>query len=498
MGPELLSTSLNENLMNLRAQTQHSTDVMDHRIQANGVDCVLLFCDGMVSQQLLAELMAEPLLNLRLAKPGAQPLLQWLNEHSILAAEQKAVNTMDDLLTLIMSGFVVILADGASHGIACGLQGYPTRSVSEPDTEMNLRGAREGFVESVRVNQTMIRRRIKSPALKFELYPLGNRSKTDISLVYLTDRADPRMVEQVKEQLSKVESDVVLSTGYLQPFLEGKPLSLFPRVGSTERPDVMCAKIAEGRIGILVDGTPFAMIVPYLFNEHFQSLDDYAYRPYYAMLLRLLKYVAFFISILLPGMYVALSVFDPEFLPDQLLFTVVSAEEATPFPLMLEALIIHLIYEIMREAGLRLPKQVGHAVSIVGALVIGDAAVNAGLIGSPMVMIVALTAISSFVLPSLYEAVAVLKFIFILIGGTWGLYGIALGLLALAVNLCAMMTEGVPLMAPLAPFSKFSMRDTVYRQGWRKLGKKQAEMAKMPGSDWENPDPEQNGGKNEP
>ncbi len=484
MGPTLLSKDLNINIMELRAQTDHSTDIIIHPLKANGTDCALLFCDGMINQTLLAELIAEPMTALRLAKPGAEPLLQWLTERAILAADQKPCNTMEDLLLFVMSGFVVILVNGANHGIACGLQGYALRSVAEPDTELNLRGAREGFVEAIRINQSMIRRRLKSPKLKFELYNLSNRSKTEVSLVYVTDRADPRMVAQVKEQLSNLESDLVLSTGYLQPFLEGNPLSLFSRVGSTERPDVLCAKINEGRIGILVDGTPFAMIVPYLFHENFQSLDDYAYRPYYAILIRLLKLAAFFISILLPGMYVALSVFDPEFLPDQLLFTIVSAEQSTPFPMMMEALIIHFIYEIMREAGLRLPRPVGHAVSIVGALVIGDAAVNAGLVGSPMVMIVALTAVSSFVVPSLYEAVTLLKFFFIIVGGTWGLYGIALGLMALAVNLCAMESEGVPMTAPWAPFSIFSMRDTILRQGWRQLGKKQAKLWRMPGSRW--------------
>lgn len=484
MASQKLSKDLNINLMELRAQTDHSTDLIDHRIKANGMDAVLLLYDGMVNQQLLAEFLAEPLLTVRLPRPGAEALLQWLSERTVLAADQKPCNTLDDVLTFAMSGFVVILVDGADHGIACGLQGYATRSISEPETEMNLRGSREGFVEAIRINQTMIRRRIKSPALKFELYPLGTCSKTEISLVYMSDRVDSRMVEQVKKQLTQVKSDIILSTGYLQPYLEGKPLSLFSRVGTTERPDVLCSKINEGRIGILVDGTPFAMIVPYLFNEHFQSLDDYAYRPYYATLIRMLKYAAFFISILLPGMYVALSVFDPEFLPDQLLFTIVSAEQSTPFPMMLEALLIHFIYEIMREAGLRLPRPVGHAVGIVGALVIGDAAVNAGLVGSPMVMIVALTALSSFVVPSIYEAVAVLKFIFIIVGGTWGLYGIALGLMAMAVNLCALMSEGVPLMAPIAPFDPASMRDTLYRQGWRKLGRRQADLPDLPGSDY--------------
>lgn len=484
MDTNLLRRELNINLMELRNRTAHSTDIIEHRMEVSGIACALLMCDGMLKQELLAEYIAKPLNALKLEHADGEKLMACLTERLFLAADQKPCNTMEDVLTFIMSGFVVILAEGANHGLACGLQGYPLRSVSEPDTEMNLRGAREGFVEAIRSNQTMIRRRMKTAKLKFELYPLGNLGKTEVSLVYLSDRADLKMVEQIKKQLSEVKADTILSVGYLQPYLEGKPLSLFSRIGTTERPDVLCAKISEGRIGILLDGTPFALILPYLFNENFQSLDDYAYRPYFAFLLRLLKYAAFFISILLPGMYVALSVFDPEFLPDQLLFTIVSAEQSTPFPMMLEALLIHFIYEIMREAGLRLPRPVGHAVGIVGALVIGDAAVNAGLVGSPMVMIVALTALSSFVVPSLYEAVAVLKFLFIIVGGTWGLYGIALGLMALAVNLCALNSGGVPMMAPLAPFSTESMRDTVWRQGWKKLSQKTANIPGMPGSKW--------------
>ncbi len=482
MPSQRLNTDLHINLMSLREQTGHSTDIIVHPLTISGVSSLLIFCDGMVKQELVGKFLGDSLRDLRLAKPGAEPLLQYLLEKAVLASDQKPCNTMEDLLSFLMSGFVVLLCDGASHGIACGLQGYAVRSTSEPDTEMNLWGAREGFVEAIRTNQAMIRRRMKTPQLTFELYPLDNESRTEISLVYRRDKISPKLLEQVKEQLSHIHTDCVLSVGYLQPFLEGRPLSLFSRVGKTERPDVLCGKISEGRIGILLDGVPFALLVPTLFQEHFQSLDDYAYRPYYTFLIRSLKLCAFFISILLPGMYVALSVFDPEFLPDQLLFTIVSAEQSTPFPMMLEALLIHFIYEIMREAGLRLPRPVGHAVGIVGALVIGDAAVNAGLVGSPMVMIVALTALSSFVVPSLYEAVSVLKFAFIIVGGTWGLYGIALGLMALLVNLCALSSEGVPVTAPLAPFSLESMGDSLWRSSWRKLSRRSVIVEDLPGS----------------
>ncbi len=454
--------------MTLRELTGHSTDIIVHPMEISGISSALIFCDGMIKQELVGKFLSENLGGLRLAKPGAEALLQYLFDKAILASDQKPCNTMEDVLAFIMSGFVVILCDGANHGIACGLQGYAVRSPGEPDTEMNLWGAREGFVEAIRSNQAMIRRRMKTPQLTFELYPLNNESKTEVSIVYRRDKTPKELVERIKEQLSHIKIDTILSVGYIQPFLEGSPLSLFSRVGKTERPDVLCGKIAEGRIGILLDGVPFALIVPFLFEEHFQSLDDYAFRPYYTFLIRILKLTAFLLSILLPGMYVALSVFDPEFLPDQLLFTIVSAEQATPFPMMLEAILIHFIYEIMREAGLRLPRPVGHAVGIVGALVIGDAAVNAGLVGSPMVMIVALTALSSFVVPSLYEAVSVLKFVFIIVGGTLGLYGIALALMALLVNLCALSSEGIPVTTPVAPFSKEAMGDLLWRRSWRK------------------------------
>lgn len=477
-----ISPNLLENMVALRSMCDNSSDIQDRQIFICGVKVAILMCEGMVSMQTFTESMMDPLMKLNIPNCTGQMLAEWVAQRTVFSGDQKEFYTYGELFSFLMSGFVVLLIEGVDKGIACGLQGYSYRSISEPSTEMNVRGSREGFVEPIRVNQSMIRRRIKSPTLKFDLYSIGERSKTDISLVYLTDVAKPELVAQIKHQLTKLTPDIILSSGYLQPFLEGKPLSLFSRVGVTERPDVLCSKINEGRVCILVDGTPFALVVPQLFSEHFQSLDDYAYRPFYAVFIRVLKYLSFFISILLPGMYVAISVFDPELLPDPLLFNIAASEEITPFPMMLEALVIHFLYEIMREAGLRLPRPVGHAGSIVGALVIGDAAVNAGLIGSPMVMIVALTAISSFVVASLYETVAILKFVFIFLGGTWGFYGIALGLMALLVNVCAMSAQGVPYTAPASPFSKFSMRDTWLRAGWRTLGKKQMHVQDMPGS----------------
>ena len=487
-----LNRDLMENMVKVRALSQNSTDLLERQIEVSGVPVAILMCEGMVNLQLFTQILVRPLTELSLENADGEAVARWVSRETVLSGDQKEFFTYDELFSFLMAGFVVLLIDGVDRGIACGMQGYSFRSVSEPSTEMNITGSREGFVEPIRVNQTLIRRRLRSPSLKFEMYPIGEKSRTDICLVYLTDTADPRMVEEVKRRLGKLNSDILLSQGYLRPYLEGQPLSPFSSVGTTERPDTLCAKINEGRIGILVDGTPFALVVPYLFEEHFQSMDDYSYRPYYGSFIRLLKYFAFLLSIFLPGGYVAITSFSPEMLPDSLLFNIAASEQQTPFSMMTEALVIHLIYEIMREAGLRLPRPVGHAVSIIGALVIGDAAVKAGIIGSSMVMVVALTALSSFVVPSLYEPAAILKFVFILVGGTWGLFGISVGFVLLLTNLCALESLGVPVMAPLSPCAPADLRDGLWRTGWKKLGSFRLRIQDLPGSGWKQ---QEQGGK---
>ena len=487
-----LNRDLMENMVKVRALSQNSTDLLERQIEVSGVPVAILMCEGMVNLQLFTQILVRPLTELSLENADGEAVARWVSRETVLSGDQKEFFTYDELFSFLMAGFVVLLIDGVDRGIACGMQGYSFRSVSEPSTEMNITGSREGFVEPIRVNQTMIRRRLRSPSLKFEMYPIGEKSRTDICLVYLTDTADPRMVEEVKRRLGKLSSDILLSQGYLRPYLEGQPLSPFSSVGTTERPDTLCAKINEGRIGILVDGTPFALVVPYLFEEHFQSMDDYSYRPYYGSFIRLLKYFAFLLSIFLPGGYVAITSFSPEMLPDSLLFNIAASEQQTPFSMMTEALVIHLIYEIMREAGLRLPRPVGHAVNIIGALVIGDAAVKAGIIGSSMVMVVALTALSSFVVPSLYEPAAILKFVFILVGGTWGLFGISVGFVLLLTNLCALESLGVPVMAPLSPCAPADLRDGLWRTGWKKLGSFRLRIQDLPGSGWKQ---QEQGGK---
>ncbi|HAN44375.1 MAG TPA: spore germination protein [Ruminococcaceae bacterium] len=480
---EKLSDSLLDNLVKIRELCDNSADLLIKEVKVNNLDIAIIFCEGMINTETYSDILIEPLMNLNLKVPTKENLLKWIRSYSVLTHDQKEFYTFEELYSFMMSGFAVVLIDGFNIGIAFGMQGFNFRSISEPSSEMNIKGSREGFVEALRVNMSMIRRRVKSPVLKFELLTIGIKSKTSAALVYLTDSVSPEILRKIRYKLSKVNIDMVLDTGYLQPYLEERPLSIFSGVGITERPDTLCAKISEGRVAVLLDGTPFALIVPYLFSEHFQSLDDYCHRPYYALFIRTIKYISFFLTILLPGWYVAAASFHPETLPNSLLFNLAASQESTPFPLMLEALIIHFIYELMHEAGLRLPRPVGHAVSIVGALVVGDAAVKAGIISSPMIMIVAVTAISSFVVPSLYEPIIALRFYFIIIGGLLGLFGISLSLCVLLVNLCAISPLGIPGTSPSSPFTLFGMRDVVFRLGWRQMGKKNLIIQDLPGSD---------------
>lgn len=478
-----LSTDLNDNLIEMRARLDNTADFMVRDLYINDIRVSFVMIEGMVSLTILANLIVRPLLNEKFPQNAApEDIYDFIEKQTVMAADMKDVFLFDEVFKMAMSGFVVIIIDGIARGIALGAQGFNFRSISEPSSEVNERGSREGFTEPIKINLTMVRRRIKSDKLKFESFQLGEQSKTDACLIYKTDVVSQELLREIRRRLQEIKLDVVLDTGYLQPFLEGKALSLFSEVGVTERPDTLVAKILEGRVAIMLDGTPYVLIVPYLFSENFQSFDDYAHRPYFATFIRLLKYSSFLFTIYLPGLYVALATFHPEALPHALLFNIASAEETTPFPLMLSALIIHFIYEIMREAGLRLPRPVGHAVGIVGALVIGDAAVTAGLIGSPMVMVVALTAISSFVVPSLYEPVAVLRFLFIVIGGLTGLYGMTIASAVLLCNACRLNNFGVPFTSPISPFSPKAMRDVFVRSSWKVLQKSTHTVQKLRGS----------------
>ena len=465
-----IPAGLAEKIDDIKTIMSESSDLLVNEIIISGHKSALICCEGMISTSTLTELVFHPLMYLDLgANSKPEDIFTQIQTKMLLTLDRVLVEEYGTFMQRVMSGFALVIVDGVEGAIALGVQGYGTRSISEPSGEANIKGSRDGFVETIRTNMSLIRRRIKSPTLKFELSKLGSRSKTDICLAYLTDKVPPKMLKEIKEKIKGIELETILSSGYVEPFLEPAQNSMFQEIGTTEKPDIVCAKILEGRIALLIDGTPFVLIIPYLFIENFQTLDDYNSSPYYAAFIRWIKYFAFIMAILLPGVYVAIAVFHPEMLNKVLLLNLESAEQYAPLPLLLETLVILLIYEIIREAGLRLPKPVGGAVSIVGGIIIGDTAVATGIISTPMLMAVALAITASFVVPNLNQPITILRLMFILAGGTMGLYGIGLVLAGVLVNICSMENFGIPYMAPVTPFTLKGMRDVITRVGFKKM-----------------------------
>ncbi len=437
----------------------------------------------MTSTNTLAQLIYSKLNNL--GNEDTLPPTQLVSrffEVYMIAGEQLEISTFSDLVLKFQSGFGIILVDGCMQAIAIGIQGYQSRGIDEPSAELNVRGSREGFCEVIRTNMALIRRRIKSPTLVFEMQSVGDRSNTDICLCYISDKVSPKLLANVRDRVKSIKLSTILESGYIQPYFEGKGGWFFSECGTCERPDTFAAKLYEGRVGILVDGTPFALVVPHLFIESFQTLDDYTQKPFYAFFIRAVRVFAYLITLFLPGAYVAIASYNPEMLPSSLILNLAAAEQTAPFSLMFECLFIHFMYEILREAGIRLPRPIGHAIGVVGGLVIGDITVSAGLVGAPMVLVVALSGLCSFVVPTQYEKTVVLRFLFIIAGGVFGLYGLLVLAGVVIIKMCSLQTYGVPYMAPISPFSPKSSRDMFVRAGWRKLAKSDVVLQNLNGA----------------
>lgn len=485
LSPNLPVTArLDENLRNIGIFTDNSSDVIIKPGAVGQNRIAVLTCEGMASTDTLAELIYPKLNELgNYDRISPDELMSRLFGEYLTAAEQLEITTLGDLVLKLQSGFAVILADGCTRAIGIGIQGYNTRGINEPTSELNVRGSREGFVEAIRTNMSMIRRRIKSPTLVFEMQQLGARSNTDICICYISDKVDPKLLENVKRRIRSVDLNTILESGYIQPYLEGDGGWFFSECGSCERPDTFAAKLYEGRVGILVDGTPFSLIVPHLFIESFQTLDDYTQKPFYAAFIRIVRVIAYLITLFLPGAYVAVASYNPEMLPSSLILNLAATEQTAPFSLMVECLFIHFMYEILREAGIRLPRPIGHAIGVVGGLVIGDITVSAGLVGAPMVLVVALSGLCSFVVPQNYEKIVVLRFLYIFAGGIFGLYGLFVIAGAVVVKMCSLNTYGIPYMAPISPFSPKAWRDMLIRANWKRMAKGDVTVQSLNGAD---------------
>lgn len=438
-------------------------------IQNTRIRCGLVYVDGMIDRDLIQNGITRPLMTYEFPQEeldNPAELMEIIRLRIIHISDIMVSTDLQELVDAVVAGKTVFLLDGYAGALNINAQGWETRSIEEPSTEKAVRGPREGFNESLLTNLTLIRRRVQNSDLKFVFSDIGTRSKTQICLCYMESLASPNILKELQERLAGVKIDSLLDTGYLSELIRDEPYSPFEMIGNTERPDTVVSKIMEGRIALLMEGTPFALTLPYVFVENFQASEDYYINYMFATFNRLLRVLGAFMSISVPALYVALVTYSQEMVPTLLLLSIATARLAVPFPTVVEALLMLTIFEILREAGARTPNSIGQAVSIVGALVLGQAAVDARIVSAPMVIVVGLTGITTLLNPRLTGPLIVIRIVLLLLSFFLGLYGYFFGLLGLVIHLMSLRSFGVPYMLGVGSIRPQDIKDTAIRAPW--------------------------------
>ncbi|HQQ45752.1 MAG TPA: spore germination protein [Bacillota bacterium] len=473
MGKLLNSRNLDENTKRLKERLKDCDDIVykEFRVgEEQDLKFLLVYADGMSSRDMLNDAVLNALMvHAREVPPEAkepgEELYRLVRYGGLPASELADKDNLEDAILAILIGDAVLFIDTTEKCIVIGAKGWPMRGVSEPNTEALIRGPRDGFTETFRTNTALVRRRIRDSRLKLKQLRVGKRSFTDIGIMYIEDIASPELLEEVFRRIDTIDIDAIIESGYIEQLIEDDYMSPFPQISVTERPDEVAASLYEGRVAILVDNSPFALIVPTTLNSLFQSPEDYYDRWYVASILRFIRYMASILSLVLPASYIAVTSFHPGILPAKLVISMAAARQGIPFPVLIEAFIMEVTFELLREAGLRLPVPIGSAIGIVGGIVIGSAAVEAGIVSPIMVIIVAITAISSFSIPNYSLAVGfrMLRFLLMIFAGTMGLYGIMLGVLLILSHLVKLKSFGIPYMSPYVSFVGSDFKDTIVR-----------------------------------
>ncbi|MBO7742973.1 spore germination protein [Paenibacillus sp. MWE-103] len=444
-----------------------SPDVVCRRLRTReGLEVSCLYLSSLVDQKLVDEVIIRPILNAAREpdadSPGGEPS-DWLQDR-IFHGQVKAKDGLDACVEAVLDGHALILLP-ARKALAMDVCKREQRSVEEPSTESAIRGPREGFVEDLIRNLSLIRKRVKSDKLVFEPMVVGTETKTIVCLAYMRGIASDRLVDEFRARLRAIQTDSILESAYIEEWIQDKSLTPFPQLMATERPDAVAAKLLEGQAAVLTDGTPIALAGPLTFFQLFATPEDYYQRADIATLLRWLRMAAFLLSIFIPALYVSVVSYHQELLPTPLLASLAAQREGVPFPAFLEAMMMMLTFEILREAGLRMPRIAGQAISIVGALVLGQAAVEAGIVSAAIVIVVSLTAICNFVSPMYSFGIAqrIVQFAFLLLAGTLGLFGLMCGFFFLLIHLASLRSFGVRYFAPFAPLYLPDWKDTFVR-----------------------------------
>jgi hypothetical protein len=468
-----LSLDLDENVSRLREIIGGSDDIIFRHFRignASELPAVVVFIDGMVNtdqlqRDLLGSLMLFARQTCRAEWHTGSRGFEALTNHLLSVVEVKEIGTIRECAQGVLHADAILLLDGSRKALALGLKTWEHRGVSEPDTEQVVRGPREGFNELFKTNVALIRRRIKSPYLRVKFVRIGRRTETDMAILYEENVANPTLIEELYRRLSLIDVDAILDSGYIEQYIEDNPYSPFPQVQFTERPDRVASALLEGRIALVVDGSPFALLVPAILSNFLPTPEDHYERWILMSLVRVIRTVSVLIAILLPALYVSIVTHHHEMIPTKLAIAVAAARAGLPFPAMAEALIMELTFEILREGGIRVPGAIGQTIGIVGGIIIGQAAVTAGLISPIMVIVVALTAIGSFSVPAFNVGLSLrlLRFPLIVLAGAFGLYGVFAGIILIFLHIVSLHSFGIPYMAPITPTNNQALADTVIR-----------------------------------
>ncbi|MGE5370834.1 MAG: spore germination protein [Solirubrobacterales bacterium] len=480
----MISKSLNINEAYVRNVIGESFDIKYRPIRiaaCNDAEGLIVYIASLVDTRVVDETILRPLMQCegmsgKKSLTGPKGTVAAIMKQSVFTSSARESADWEDICDAITVGDTVLFIDQCASALILTTRKYEGRAVDQPDAESEVKGPRDGFVENIQTNAALIRRRIKDYGLRFDTIRLGERTKTVIAVVYIQDLASEALVTEVKQRLSGINLDAILATESIQELIEDNPLSIFPKTLNTERPDKAAAALLEGRVLIMVDNTPFVLILPAIFWEFFESSGDYYDRVIIATVIRWIRCLAVFLSTSATSIYVLLTSFHQEMLPTNLALKIATARSTVPVPAVIEAFAMEIILEIMKEASLRMPKAIGPTVSIVGTLVIGQAAVAAGLISPLMVITIAVAAISGFAIPSysMSNSIRVIRFPILFLSASFGLYGYLAGVAAVVMYLMSLRSYGTPYLAPVIPYDGRAMKDLVVRAPW-------GEMTSRPG-----------------
>ena len=440
----------------------NNDDVVYKEIKIVDKSAVCVYQKGVSDLNQIGQFILKPLVNLE--SLPQENIIDYIDKKVLSFPDSEKEKDVNKLVDEIMKGKAVVIVDGESEAVVLGVNKYFERAITEPPTSTVLSGPRKGFVENIQTNVGCIKEILSTNDLKVKYLKVGEYTKTDVAIVYISSVCDKKVVDEIEQKIKKIKIDGVLDSYYITSFLEMKPHSIFKQVGKSEKPDMVCAKLLEGRVAVVVAGSPIVLTIPYILLEDLQSSDDYYSNNVKSSLIRILIICSIIITLILPGLYVAVQLYHYKLIPLPMIITIINTTLGLPLSPFAEMLFVLVIFEILYEASLRMPKYLGIALSVVGALILGDTAVSAGVISPPAVMIVALSGITLYTVPDQAPQFIILRFAFTFVGGCLGLFGIILLTMFIIIYLCDLDIYGSPYLAPFAPHIKNDFQDALLKK----------------------------------